>query len=365
MMLTASDKEKMTSGPKARSHAHVHGSHAHGPHAEKEKSELPLILFTLCASASAGVVACALVAFATDLFMQGGFGAVRAGCALSLMGFNLVLQTDVVQPALALAALSLASVGMLASIAHLAKPLRAPNALRNLVSSWLSREILAVSAYWFVCAAWLFACFASEVLALACCCMALVLGVLVLISAAKAYRIHGQPLWNGPETNIELYAAACGAGVPLACSLAFATLSSMPMPLALDALTFSVSPYLMTDVLQFALVAGLVAGLLLFLQTGRLRARRLAEIVDPTPREQIALGRLDELEGPRRLVVALSAAALAVGVLSLLAWLVVGYVSVVLPAVSTVIGFAAFFVARARFYRMPVISRHAVRRQLR
>lgn len=365
MMLKASGKEKTTSGPSARSHTHDRGPHVHGPHAEKEKSELPLILFTLCASASVGVVACALAAFVFDAFMQGGFAVSRAAYALRPMGFDLVLQTGVVQPVLALASLSLASVGMLASIAHLAKPLRAPNALRNLASSWLSREILAVSAYWFACAAWFFTCFVSEALALTCCCAALVLGILVLVSAAKAYRIHGQPLWNGPETNIELYAAACGAGVPLACSLAFAALSSTPMPLALDALTFSASPYLVTDVLQFVLVVGLAVGLLLFLQTGRLRSRRMAKIVDPTPREQIALDRLDELEGPRRLVVVLSAAALAVGALSLLAWLAVGYVSVVLSAVSAAIGFVAFFVARARFYRMSVISRHAVRRQLR
>lgn len=387
MMLTASDKEMTTSGPSARSHTYKHGSHAHAPHAHEEKSELPLILFTLCASASVGVAACALVAFAVDLFIQGGFVAGQAAYDLRLMGFDLALQTGVVQPALALASLALASIGMLASIAHLAKPLRAPNALRNLASSWLSREILAVSAYWFVCAAWLVACFVSGVLALACCCVALVLGGLVLVSAAKAYRIHGQPLWDGPETNIELYAAACGAGVPLACSLSFATLSSTPMLLVSDmalmadampaydpmsdpsaapnALIFSASPYLMSDVLQLVLVVGLAAGLLLFWQTGRLRSRRMARIADPTPREQIAMGRLEELEGPRKLVVALCAVALAVGSLSLLAWSVFGCASLILPAASAVIGLVAFFAARARFYRMSVISRHAIRRQFR
>lgn len=382
MMSEISGKEKVTSGPSARSHVPAHGAHAH-----KEKSELPLILFTLCASASVGLVACALMAFATELFMQGGFVPVRASYGLERAGFDPLLQTGAVQPVLAFAALALASIGMLASIAHLAKPLRAPNALRNLASSWLSREILAVSAYWFSCAAWLVACFVLEALALVCCCLSLVLGVLVLVSAAKAYRIHGQPLWDGPETNVELYAAACGAGVPLGCSLAFVALSSTPMPLASDmaltadamptydpandlaaapdALTFSIPPYLMTDVLQLVLVVGLALGLLLFWQTGRLRSRRMAEIVDPTPREQIALGRLDELEGPRKLVMALSAAALAVGALSLLVWLAFGYAGLALPALSALLGFAAFFMARARFYRMSVISRHAVRRQLR
>lgn len=374
--------------------------HAHGAH--KEKSELPLILFTLCAAASVGVAACALATFAADLMMQGGFAPARAAYALRSGGP--LLQTSAIQPVLAMAASALATIGMLASIAHLAKPLRAPNALRNLASSWLSREILAVSAYWFICLAWFAACFVLEALAFACCAAALVSGAFVLVSAAKAYRIHGQPLWNGPETSIELYAAACGAGVPLACLLAFMALRYTPMPLAAgtdmalepipaydpsmdaassaapvsdgvaaamplveepDAFVLALSPYLMNDVLLILLVTALAFALILYWKTGGLRGRRMASIESPTPREELAVQRLAELEGPRELVIGLTALALLAGALAAFAWFIAGYVEVRLIALSTALGFAAFFLARARFYRMSVISRHALRRKLR
>jgi len=371
----------------------VPAHNGHSPH--KEKSELPLILFTLCAAASVGVAACACAAFVVDLVMQGGFAPTRS--AYGLRAAVPVLQTNLVQPTLALAAFALATIGMLASIAHLAKPLRAPNALRNLASSWLSREILAVSAYWFACACWFGACFVSEALALGCCLAAFVFGVCVLVSAARAYRIHGQPLWDGPETNIELYAAACGVGVPLACFLAFLALSYTPMPLASmaemavpgevavsgevaglaevagavdmaeasDALIFPISSYLMNDVLMLLLVAALLAAFVLYWLSGRMRKRRMAAIADPTPREQLAAARLSELEGPRELIFGLNALALLAGVLAALAWFAAGYVSINVVLLSTVIGFVAFFLARARFYRMSVISRHAARRKLR
>jgi len=44
-------------------------------------------------------------------------------------------------------ALSLTGLGLYAALAHLTKPRLAPNALRNLTSSWLSREVLLVQAF--------------------------------------------------------------------------------------------------------------------------------------------------------------------------------------------------------------------------
>ena len=46
-----------------------------------------------------------------------------------------------------LLALVLIGLGLYAALAHLAKPRLAPNALRNLAASWLSREVVLVQAF--------------------------------------------------------------------------------------------------------------------------------------------------------------------------------------------------------------------------
>ena len=85
------------------------------PLTQEERSESALVAFTLLVPASAGVA----------LFALAFGGGVRP----------------------AITALALACVGMTGSITHLAKPLRAPTSLRNVRSSWLSREIAAVSVF--------------------------------------------------------------------------------------------------------------------------------------------------------------------------------------------------------------------------
>lgn len=83
--------------------------------------ELPLIAFTTCAPAALGVAFVALmegiVAFSSTGLWFGGWR-------------------------FAALAVVFTTVGMLASVMHLAKPLRAPRSLANVKSSWLSREIL-------------------------------------------------------------------------------------------------------------------------------------------------------------------------------------------------------------------------------
>ena len=92
------------------------------PLAQEKTSEAALVVFTLLVPASVGLA------------------------TFSLIGNGL-------WPAIA--AIGLATAGMIGSIAHLAKPLRAPTSLRGLRSSWLSREIAAVSLYWGCLALWL------------------------------------------------------------------------------------------------------------------------------------------------------------------------------------------------------------------
>lgn len=123
-----------------------------------------------------------------------------------------------------LLALLLTTVGMIASVAHLAKPLRAPRSLANLASSWLSREIIAVSLFWGILAMWCVAALcmegalgARDEQAWALGCMgaqvgsALMGGVLLYV-IARAYHVSTRPAWCGYEGLAELWACALGAG---------------------------------------------------------------------------------------------------------------------------------------------------------
>lgn len=186
---------------------------------EAERSEVPLICFTVFAPAAAGA----------SLF------------ALPLGGGR----------ALAAIVVLMVTTGMLASIAHLARPLRAPRSLAHLGSSWLSREILVVSAFWALAALWLVfelggavalggdpaadgvgaagaAAGAAEpaggfpwtAAARAFHGAAAVVGTVLLWVIAKAYRVHGQPAWDGSDTFWELVADALGSGGTVAAAVA-------------------------------------------------------------------------------------------------------------------------------------------------
>ncbi len=184
-----------------------------------ERSEAPLICFTVFAPAAAGA----------SLF------------ALPLGGGQ----------ALAVVVVLMVTAGMLASIAHLARPLRAPRSLAHLGSSWLSREILVVSAFWTLAVLWL-VCELGGALALggdpaadgvgaagaaagaaepaggfpwtaaarAFHGAAAVVGIVLLWVIAKAYRVHGQPAWDGSDTFWELVAGALGSGGTVAAAVA-------------------------------------------------------------------------------------------------------------------------------------------------
>lgn len=186
---------------------------------EAERSEVLLICFTVFAPAAAGA----------SLF------------ALPLGGGR----------ALAAIVVLMVTTGMLASIAHLARPLRAPRSLAHLGGSWLSREILVVSAFWALAVLWLVfelggavalggdpaadgvgaagaAAGAAEpaggfpwtAAARAFHGAAAVVGIVLLWVIAKAYRVHGQPAWDGSDTFWELVAGALGSGGTVAAAVA-------------------------------------------------------------------------------------------------------------------------------------------------
>ncbi len=163
---------------------------------EAERSEVPLICFTVFAPAAAGA----------SLF------------ALPLGGGR----------ALAAIVVLMVTAGMLASIAHLARPLRAPRSLAHLGGSWLSREILVVSAFWALAVLWLVCELggagafggAAGAAARGFHIAAVVVGVVLLWVIARAYRVHGQPAWDGSDTFWELVAGALGSGGTVAAAVA-------------------------------------------------------------------------------------------------------------------------------------------------
>ncbi len=176
---------------------------------EQRRSELPLIAFTTCEPAALGV---ALFGFTASLADGPSGAAVLPGplSGDSVLGASGALATGALP---ALIAWALCSIGMLASIGHLAKPLRAPRSLANLRSSWLSREILLVGAFWVALTAWVAASLAgSGTAALLFEAMGCVLGAILMYVVARAYQVSTRPAWCGPEGLMELWACVLGTG---------------------------------------------------------------------------------------------------------------------------------------------------------
>lgn len=289
---------------------------------EAERSEVPLICFTVFAPAAAGA----------SLF------------ALPLGGGR----------ALAAIVVLMVTTGMLASIAHLARPLRAPRSLAHLGSSWLSREILVVSAFWALAVLWLVCELggagafggAAGAAARGFHIAAVVVGVVLLWVIARAYRVHGQPAWDGSDTFWELVAIALGSGGAVAAAAAagqgIAGFGGM-LPLMLLGVVALIGLASSSALIRFA--------------SGR-RMRRVGELADRerTPRALAARDTLTAGE-PRlyrrfnAVAIALALATLCVGLLPLLGGLTAIATSIALAfsALSELVAQASI---RNRFYSL-------------
>lgn len=291
---------------------------------EAERSEVPLICFTVFAPAAAGA----------SLF------------ALPLGGGR----------ALAAIVVLMVTTGMLASIAHLARPLRAPRSLAHLGSSWLSREILVVSAFWALAALWL-VCelggFPWTTTARGFHIAAVVVGIVLLWVIARAYRVHGQPAWDGSDTFWELVAIALGSGGAVAAAAAAGQgIAGFGGTL----------PLMLLGVV--ALIGLASSSALIRFASGR-RMRRVGELADRerTPRALAARDTLTAGE-PRlyrrfnAVAIALALATLCVGLLPLLGGLTAIATSIALAfsALSELVAQASL---RNRFYSLAQHARFA------
>lgn len=294
----------------------------------EERSEVPLICFTTLSPAAVGAGAFALP-------LGGGW-------------------------TLAFAVVLMVTAGMLASIAHLARPLRAPRSLAHLGGSWLSREILVVSAFWALAVLWL-ACelggFPWSTAARGFHVAAIVVGVVLLWVIARAYRVHGQPAWDGSDTFWELVAGALGSGGTVAAAVAAGQgIAGFDGTL----------PLMLLGVV--ALIGLASSSALIRFASGR-RMRRVGELADRerTPRALAARDTLTAGE-PRlyrrfnAVAIALALATLCVGLLPLLGGLTAIATSIALAfsALSELVAQASI---RNRFYSLAQHARYAVSRR--
>lgn len=92
--------------------------------------EWPVLIFTLSIQASIGLSALLIALYLTN----------------RLVNINGLVTLDILFKPLVLAVV-LAALGLMASFGHLGYPLNAPNAIRHISTSWLSREIVLSSFY--------------------------------------------------------------------------------------------------------------------------------------------------------------------------------------------------------------------------
>ena len=150
-------------------------------------SELPLVFMTVLTQVSLG-----------------GFFALFMGDLLSLFGF------EATNWMLALFVLLPSAVGLPLSALHLGRPGLAITAMKNLKTSWLSREAAALGAFtglMTVVVALYFFDFSKGV-RLIIELLTLGLGVFGIYAQSMIYRIKARPSWNRATTNLKFFGVA-------------------------------------------------------------------------------------------------------------------------------------------------------------
>jgi len=150
-------------------------------------SELPLVFMTVLTQISLG-----------------GFFALFLGDIMSLFGFN---STNWV---MALLVMLPAAIGLPLSALHLGRPFLALTAMKNIKTSWLSREALAlgvftglmsgiVAIYFFELPQWLRLMLES---------LTLLVGIYGIYAQSMIYRIKARPSWDRVTTNMKFFGVA-------------------------------------------------------------------------------------------------------------------------------------------------------------
>jgi len=173
-------------------------------------SELPLVFMTVLTQASLG-----------------GFFVLFLGDIMSLFGFadvNWMMALLVMLPA---------ALGLPLSALHLGRPFLALTAMKNIKTSWLSREAMALGIFVLlmniVVALYFFE--FSHTLILFIELLTLSIGIFGIYAQAMIYRIKARPSWNRTTTNLKFFGVAYVGVFLLGLLAIFSGLQEVAIPL--------------------------------------------------------------------------------------------------------------------------------------
>lgn len=132
---------------------------------------------------------------------------------LSLLGGSQVLKTA------AFVSLALGLASFAASPLHLGRPALALLAVRNLNSSWLSREIAALSVFGLAASAYAGLILLDSGAAPAVGGAAAALGLFAMYATSRIYLVPGRPAWNSPRTVADFFLTGMTLGPLLLATL--------------------------------------------------------------------------------------------------------------------------------------------------
>jgi len=153
---------------------------------EPEDPHWPLIALTLLTQLSLGTVAATVVLQLTGAATRGIMGGAAVG------------------------AFAAGAVALGASLFHLGRPGRALKALRNVRTSWLSREVAAFSV--FSGLSLVYAATLSALVGI----VAVLAGVAGVYASGRLYLVPARPVWNSWRTPVAFFATAAATGPLLA-----------------------------------------------------------------------------------------------------------------------------------------------------
>lgn len=160
------------------------------------------------------------------LVTQGAIGLVWGSVAADW--FVDGMQPDLT-PLYMVVALSFTGIGLLTALAHLARPRLAPNALRNLSTSWLSREVVLVQIFTVTLALVILSLMSDTrsilILMEAVACL---MGGGLLFAMTKVYLLKTVPEWNTLATPLEFTGTALLLGGSLGAMLTSFVINDSP-----------------------------------------------------------------------------------------------------------------------------------------
>ncbi|EHL09157.1 hypothetical protein HMPREF0322_00188 [Desulfitobacterium hafniense DP7] len=153
-----------------------------------------------------------------SFFMQASIG------IMFFMTLGKILHADQEFKKAAYLAAGLSIIGVIASLAHLGKPLAALNSLLNVGSSWLSREVLFSGVFMGIAVLYALVQYLkveNQGIKAALRWAGSGIGLIAVFSMAKLYSTASVPVWQGANTFADFYGTTIAVGALLFLALSF------------------------------------------------------------------------------------------------------------------------------------------------